>query len=87
MLFLRWGKRFKHGRGGVRRNPAKALDSFLKGAARGSALAMVDAGLIFWEMGKKDRATELYRRAAVLGDPVGQYNLGISYLQGVLSLL
>ncbi|XP_052184150.1 F-box protein At1g70590 [Diospyros lotus] len=81
MLFLRWGKRFKHGRGGVRPNLQKALDSFLKGAARGSTLAMVDAGLVYWEMGKREEAITLYRRAAELGDPVGQCNLGISYLK------
>ncbi|KAK3041847.1 hypothetical protein RJ639_000363 [Escallonia herrerae] len=81
MLFLRWGKRFKHGRGGVRPNLNKALDSFLKGAARGSTLAMVDAGLVYWEMGKKEEGVSLYRRAAELGDPAGQCNLGISYLQ------
>ncbi|XP_021654867.2 F-box protein At1g70590 isoform X2 [Hevea brasiliensis] len=81
MMFLRWGKRFKHGRGGVRPNLEKALDSFLKGAARGSTLAMVDAGLVFWEMGRKDKAISLYLKAAELGDPAGQCNLGISYLQ------
>ncbi|KAK1415786.1 hypothetical protein QVD17_31573 [Tagetes erecta] len=81
MLFLRWGKRFKHGRGGVKANLDKALDSFLKGAARGSTLAMVDAGLVYWEMGKKEEGVALYRRAAELGDPAGQCNLGISYLQ------
>ncbi|KAK3028192.1 hypothetical protein RJ639_039475 [Escallonia herrerae] len=81
MLFLRWGKRFKHGRGGVRPNLNKALESFLKGAARGSTLAMVDAGLVYWEMGKKEEGIALYRRAAELGDPAGQCNLGISYLQ------
>ncbi|KAL9672114.1 hypothetical protein QQ045_028362 [Rhodiola kirilowii] len=43
MLFLKWGKRYKHGHG-VRPNLEKALDSFLKGADRGSTLAMVDAG-------------------------------------------
>ncbi|KAF2301650.1 hypothetical protein GH714_028493 [Hevea brasiliensis] len=67
MMFLRWGKRFKHGRGGVRPNLEKALDSFLKGAARGSTLAMVDAGLVFWEMGRKDKAISLYLKAAELG--------------------
>ncbi|XP_010471057.1 PREDICTED: F-box protein At1g70590-like [Camelina sativa] len=81
MLFLRWGKKFKHGRGGVRANRDKALDSFLKGAALGSTLAMVDAGLVYWETGDKDKAVCLYRRAAELGDAVGQCNLGISYLQ------
>lgn len=81
MLFLRWGKRFKHGRGGVKQSLEKALDSFLKGAARGSTLAMVDAGLVYWEMGKKEEGMALYRRAAELGDPAGQCNLGISYLQ------
>ncbi|PIN09982.1 hypothetical protein CDL12_17427 [Handroanthus impetiginosus] len=81
MVLLKWGKRFKHGRGGVKPNLSKALDSFLKGAARGSTLAMVDAGLIFWEMGKKDEAIAWYRRAAELGDPAGQCNLAISYLQ------
>ncbi|KAJ6903896.1 F-box protein [Populus alba x Populus x berolinensis] len=81
LLFLKWGKRFKHGRGGVRPNLDKALDSFLKGAVRGSTLAMVDAGLLYWEMGKKDKAIALYKKAAVLGDPSGQCNLGLSYLQ------
>lgn len=80
---LRWGKRFKHGRGGVRKNLDKALDCFLKGAVRGSTLAMVDAGLMYWEMGKKDDAIALYRRAAELGDSSGQCNLGLSYLQGM----
>ncbi|KAG8493074.1 hypothetical protein CXB51_010371 [Gossypium anomalum] len=80
MMLLRYGKRFKHGRGGVRRNLDKALDSFLKGAARGSTLAMVDAGLIYWERGLKEAAIALYQKAAALGDPAGQCNLGISYL-------
>nr|XP_004228556.1 F-box protein At1g70590-like [Solanum lycopersicum] len=81
MVFLRWGKRFKHGRGGVKRNLSKALDSFLKGAARGSTLAMVDAGLLYWELGKREEGISLYRKAAELGDPAGQCNLGISLLQ------
>ncbi|KAK6242139.1 F-box domain - like 10 [Theobroma cacao] len=80
MVLLRYGKRFKHGRGGFRRNLEKALDSFLKGAARGSTLAMVDAGLIYWERGQKEEAIALYQKAAALGDPAGQCNLGISYL-------
>ncbi|KAG5520800.1 hypothetical protein RHGRI_033393 [Rhododendron griersonianum] len=69
MLFLRWGKRFKHGRGGVKRNVEKALESFLKGVARGSTLAMVDAGLVYWEMGRKVEAMSLYGRAAGLAEP------------------
>ncbi|KNA18612.1 hypothetical protein SOVF_069180 [Spinacia oleracea] len=81
MLLLRWGKRFKHGRGGVRPNLEKALDSFLKGAARGSSLAMVDAGLVYWEMGRREDGIAFYRRAAELGDPSGQCNLAIAFLQ------
>ncbi|KAK7309727.1 hypothetical protein RJT34_06687 [Clitoria ternatea] len=81
MVLLRWGKRFKHGRRGVLPNADKALDSFLKAAARGSALAMVDAGLVFWERGDKHRAMELYLKAAELGNASAQCNLGISYLQ------
>ncbi|KAK4261365.1 hypothetical protein QN277_004372 [Acacia crassicarpa] len=81
MLLLSWGKRFKHGKRSVRPNIDKALDSFLKAAARGSALAMVDAGLIYWQMGEKEKAIALYQRAAELGDPAGQCNLGIAYLQ------
>ncbi|GER56018.1 F-box family protein [Striga asiatica] len=82
MVFLRWGKRFKHGRGGSgRADPGRALDCFLKGAARGSTLAMVDAGLICWEMGKREEGVFWYRRAAELGDPAGQCNLAIAYLQ------
>lgn len=81
MVLLMWGKRFKHGRGGVQANLDKALDSFLKGAKLGSTLAMVDAGLVYWERGNKHEAIALYEKAAELGDPTGQCNLGISYLQ------
>ncbi|CAN4087521.1 unnamed protein product [Withania somnifera] len=81
MLFLREGKRYKHGRGEYNRNLSKALYCFEKGAARGSTLAMVDAGLIYWEMGRRQEGIGLYRKAAQLGDPVGQCNLGISLLQ------
>ncbi|KZV17811.1 F-box protein [Dorcoceras hygrometricum] len=81
MVFLKWGKRFKHGRGGMKSNLSKALDSFLKGAARGSTLAMVDAGLIYWELGRREEGISWYRRAAELGDPAGQCNLALSYLQ------
>ncbi|GKC47475.1 Toll/interleukin-1 receptor domain-containing protein, partial [Tanacetum coccineum] len=62
-------------------NVEKALDWFLKGVARGSTLAMVDAGLVYWEIGKKDEGVRMYKRAAELGNPAGQCNLGISYLQ------
>lgn len=86
MLLLQWGKRIKHGRGGVRPNIEKALDSFMKAVARGSTLAMVDEGLIYWEMGEKSQAIALYRKAAELGDPAGQCNLGISYLQGIFRI-
>lgn len=83
MVFLRWGKGFKLGTGGVKRNFGKALDSFLKGADRGSTLAMVDAGLLYWELGKRQEGISWYRKAAELGDLVGQCNLGISLLQGI----
>ncbi|KAL6577912.1 hypothetical protein OROMI_010240 [Orobanche minor] len=86
MILLKSGKRFKHGRGPVKANPIKALDCFLKGAARGSTLAMVDAGLIYWEMGEKEEGIVWYRRAAELGDPAGQCNLAIAYLQGLILL-
>ncbi|KAJ1394529.1 Tetratricopeptide-like helical domain superfamily [Sesbania bispinosa] len=81
MALLMWGKRFKHGRKGVRPNTEKALDSFMKAAARGSTLAMVDAGLIYWEKGEKHKALDLYLKAAELGNRSAQCNLGISYLQ------
>ncbi|PHT34555.1 F-box protein [Capsicum baccatum] len=81
MLFLKCGKRFKRGRGGVKADINKALESFLEGAARGSTLAMVDAGLVYWEMGRKEEGIAFYRKAAVLGDPAGQCNLGICLLQ------
>ncbi|PWA88347.1 F-box family protein [Artemisia annua] len=38
----------------VKVNVEKALDLFLKGAERGSMLAMVDAGLVYWEIRKKE---------------------------------
>ncbi|PWA41357.1 F-box protein [Artemisia annua] len=68
-------------------NVQKALDLFLKGAARGSTLTMVDTGLVCWEIGKKDEGVRMYKRAAEHGDSVGQCNLGISYLQGKLASL
>lgn len=87
MDFLRWGKRFKHGRAGVKADLSRALDYFLEGAARGSTLAMVDAGLIYWEMGKREDAIVWYKRAAELGDPAGQCNLAISFLQCMFQFL
>ncbi|KAL9679263.1 hypothetical protein QQ045_017119 [Rhodiola kirilowii] len=42
---------------------------------------MVDASLIYWEMGKTDEGRALYKRAALLSDPAGQCNLAISYLK------
>lgn len=80
MVLLRWGKRFKHGRG-VRPDPKRALECFLKGAERGSAAAMVDAGLLYWEMGRKEEGRSLYARAAELGHPAAQCNLGICFLE------
>ncbi|KAE8690844.1 F-box protein [Hibiscus syriacus] len=81
-VLLRHGKRLKHGRCGARRNLEKALDSFLKGAELGSTLAMVDAGLIYWEKGQKKEAIAFNQRAAAFGDTAGQCNLGTLYLQG-----
>ncbi|XP_078447146.1 F-box family protein isoform X2 [Wolffia australiana] len=81
MVLLCYGKRFKHGRGGWKRDPQKALESFLKGAARGLAAAMVDAGLMYWEMGRKEESRGLYWKAAELGHPTAQCNLGISFLE------
>uniref|UniRef100_A0A803M769 F-box protein n=1 Tax=Chenopodium quinoa TaxID=63459 RepID=A0A803M769_CHEQI len=80
-VVVEMGKRFKHGRAGVRVDMEKALESFLKGVARGSSLAMVDAGLVYWEMGRKQDGIALYKRVAELGDPSGQCNLAIAYLQ------
>ncbi|GLJ49371.1 hypothetical protein SUGI_1044440 [Cryptomeria japonica] len=81
MVMVRWGKRFKHGTSGVSQNRDKALHSFLNAARKGSSAAMVDAGLLLWEMGRKEQGIELYRAAADLGDAAGQCNLGLSYLQ------
>ncbi|MCO5589194.1 hypothetical protein L7F22_043160 [Adiantum nelumboides] len=81
MHFVHWGKRFKHGRGGIARNVDKALHSFLNGAKRGCTAAMVDAGLLLWEMGQKQEGVYWYRQAAQLGDPAGQCNLGLAFLQ------
>ncbi|KAK8959326.1 F-box protein [Platanthera guangdongensis] len=80
MVLLRWGKRFKHGRG-VRPDPNRALECFLKGSERGSAAAMVDAGLMYWEMGRKEEGRALYSRAAELQHPAAQCNLGICFLE------
>ncbi|KAG0615884.1 hypothetical protein M758_5G073000 [Ceratodon purpureus] len=80
MLFLQWGKKFKHGHG-VAKNLDKALQSFTKGAVRGCAAAMVDAGLLLWEMGRRDEGVKWYQQAAELRHPAGMCNLGLAYLQ------
>ncbi|KAH7445308.1 hypothetical protein KP509_01G001900 [Ceratopteris richardii] len=81
MHFVHWGKRFKHGRGGISQNLDKALHSFLNGAKRGCTAAMVDAGLLLWETGHKEEGIYWYKQAAQLGDPAGQCNLGLAFLQ------
>ncbi|GKB85629.1 F-box family protein, partial [Tanacetum coccineum] len=55
-------------------NVEKALYLFLKGAARGSTLAMVDAGSVYWEIGKNNEGVRMYKRVAELGYPAGQFN-------------
>ncbi|XP_050373619.1 F-box protein At1g70590 [Argentina anserina] len=81
MKYLNWGKQFKHGRGGFTADAGNALKMFLKAAELGSTKGMVDAGLVFWEKGDRDKAFELYRKAAEAGDRNAQCNLGIWYLQ------
>lgn len=85
MVLLRLGKRYKHGRAGVRPDKEKALESFLKGVERGSTLAMVDAGLVYWEMGKRELGFGFYERAALLGDPSAMCNLALALLQADFS--
>lgn len=82
VALLRRGKRYRHGRRGVARSPAKALESFVEGAGRGYAGAMVDAGLTYWEMGRREEAAVMCRRAAEAGHPAGMCNLGTCYLEG-----
>ncbi|XP_002987821.2 F-box protein At1g70590 [Selaginella moellendorffii] len=81
VTFVKWGKMYKHGRGGVPQDTGMALDSFLKGAARGCAAAMIDAGLLLWEQGRREEGIQWYRKAAELGDAAGQCNLGLALLQ------
>jgi len=59
MYFLHWGKKFKHGHG-VAKNLDKALQSFSKGAVRGCAAAMVDAGLLLWELVRSYHACSFF---------------------------
>ncbi|XP_024397842.1 F-box protein At1g70590 isoform X2 [Physcomitrium patens] len=80
MLFLHYGKKFKHGHE-VSKNLDKALQMFTKGAIRGCAAAMVDAGLLLWEMGRRDEGINWYKQAAELRHPAGMCNLGLAYLQ------
>ena len=81
---VKMGKRYKHGLGGVGVSREKALECFMKAVDRGSTLGMVDAGLVYWEMGERSKAVSLYLKAAQLGDPAGQCNLGLSFLQGTM---
>ncbi|PUZ47622.1 hypothetical protein GQ55_7G181000 [Panicum hallii var. hallii] len=88
-----YGRRVKHGpvagaaaRGGggggrIEAERQRALGLFRRAARLGSAAAMVDAGLMCWEEGRRVEAVEYYRSAAELGHPVGMCNLGVSYLE------
>ncbi|XP_066343071.1 F-box protein At1g70590-like isoform X2 [Miscanthus floridulus] len=60
----------------------RALGLFRRAARLDSAAAMVDAGLMCWEDGRREEAVGYYRSAADLGHPVGMCNLGVSYLEG-----
>ncbi|XP_066348919.1 F-box protein At1g70590-like [Miscanthus floridulus] len=88
-----YGRRVKHGlvagssasrgAGGERLETERqrALGLFRRAARLGSAAAMVDAGLMCWEDGRREEAVGYYRSAADLGHPVGMCNLGVSYLE------
>lgn len=94
-----YGRRLKHGTvagsaasrgaGGERLETERqrALGLFRRAARLGSAAAMVDAGLMCWEDGRREEAVGYYRSAADLGHPVGMCNLGVSYLEGVVNLV
>lgn len=82
MHLVHWGKKYKHGTGGEARSPRKALDCFLRGAEKGSAVAMVDGGLMLWERGDRAEAVRWYKQAAEMGDRVGQTNLAIALQSG-----
>lgn len=56
MLPLRWGKQFKHNATGVIPNTEKA-------AVRGSALAIVDVGLMYWERRQKQRDLDFFLKS------------------------
>jgi hypothetical protein len=64
----------------------RALGLFRRAARLGSAAAMVDAGLMCWEDGRREEAVGYYRSAADLGHPIGMCNLGVSYLEGMVDL-
>jgi len=94
-----YGRRVKHGlvagsaasrgAGGERLETERqrALGLFQRAARLGSAAAMVDAGLMCWEDGRREEAVGYYRSAADLGHPVGMCNLGVSYLEGMVELV
>jgi TPR repeat protein len=82
MHLVHWGKKYKHGALGEARNLSKALDCFLRGAQKGSAAAMVDAGLMLWERGDRAEAVRWYEQAAEMGDRVGQTNLAVALQLG-----
>ncbi|KAJ1271513.1 hypothetical protein BS78_06G133100 [Paspalum vaginatum] len=84
-----YGRCIKHGasRGGggggsLDTERQRALWLFRRAARLGSAAAMVDAGLMCWEDGRREEAVAYYRSAAELGHPIGMCNLGVSYLEG-----
>nr|CAD1837070.1 unnamed protein product [Ananas comosus var. bracteatus] len=63
VVLLRWGKRCKNGHDSDSTNSYRILELFRSAAACGSAAAMVDAGLMCREIGNRDKAREMSRKA------------------------
>lgn len=76
------GLMYLEGDGDLERDHQKALHLMKLAAEQGLEQAQTELGVMYYEKGDMDSAALFFSRAAKKQDAVGQYYLGLCYLQG-----
>ncbi|MDE2343114.1 MAG: sel1 repeat family protein [Betaproteobacteria bacterium] len=72
-----------HGKGGLPRDPAKAVYWFKKSAAQGYPRAEYSLGIAYYQGRDPAKAMYWFKKSAAQGYPLAESNLGVAYYQGV----
>ena len=76
------GYMYQEGEGGLPQSDEAALEWYLAAANAGDAVAMAKAGDMLEDQHKDDQRVGWWRKAAALGVPDAQVDLGVAYLVG-----